>query len=292
LAATVIDGRAIAAEITTALAETVGEMRERHGITPCLGLVLVGEDPASQTYVRSKGRMAARLGLTSRDHLLPESTSEDELLAIVAALNGDPLVHGILVQLPLPAHIDQHRVLMAVDPAKDVDGFHPVNLGQLLADDVLLRPCTPAGCLELIRRSGTALKGKEAVVVGRSIIVGKPVALLMLREHATVTIAHSRTADLGAVCRRADILVVAAGRAGLVDGSMVKSGATVIDVGTNRTAEGTLVGDVEFGSAVEVAGAITPVPKGVGPMTIAMLMRNTVQAARVQNGLPPLNPLA
>jgi len=250
------------------------------GLTPGLAVILVGEDPASQVYVRNKERACAELGINSWKHHLPADTSQEDLVQLVKRINADPEVHGILVQLPLPAQIKTEAVLDAIDPAKDVDGFHPVNLGLLAAGRPGIIPCTPAGVIELVKESGVEIAGKECVIVGRSNIVGKPLAFLFLQEHGTVTICHSRTRNLEEVCRRADILVVAAGRAGLVHGGMIKPGAVVIDVGINRTAEGRLTGDVDFASAVQQAGAITPVPGGVGPMTIAMLMKNTVTAAR------------
>jgi methylenetetrahydrofolate dehydrogenase (NADP+)/methenyltetrahydrofolate cyclohydrolase len=252
------------------------------GVTPCIAVVLVGDDPASHTYVRSKLRTADTLGIASRDAVLPAATSEEELLDLIGRLNADPAVHGILVQLPLPSHVDTRRVLLAVDPRKDVDGFHPINVGTLVATgSTPLPPCTPAGCIALIERAGVDPAGREAVVVGRSNIVGKPVAMMLLARHATVTICHSRTRDLAAVCRRAEILVVAAGRARMIGADHVREGAVVIDVGTNRV-DGKLAGDVDFDAVAEKAAAITPVPGGVGPMTIAMLMSNTVRAAELQ----------
>ena len=276
--ATLISGKAIAAEMQEELALQAAALRER-GIHPCLAVVLAGDDPASHTYVRGKLRTAERLGILSRDHILPASVSQDELLRLVRDLNADAGVHGILVQLPLPPAVDSRAVLEAVDPRKDVDGFHPFNAGALVAGGTAMPPCTPAGIIELLRRAGVDLVGAEAVVVGRSNIVGKPVAALLLNQHATVTICHSRTRDLPAVCRRADVLVVAIGRAEMVTGDYIKEGAVVIDVGVNRV-DGRLVGDVEFASASEKASAITPVPGGVGPMTITMLMKNTLTAAR------------
>lgn len=277
MAAILIDGKAIAADIQEHLAAEAARRRGA-GVIPHLSVVLVGDDPASHTYVRSKVRTAARLGIDSRDYVLPASTPEAEAVALVRRLSEDPGVHGILVQSPLPAPLRFRTVLDALDPRKDVDGLHLYNMGALMAGGTAMPPCTPAGILELLRRSGTDLRGKEAVVVGRSDLVGKPVAFLLLHEHATVTLCHSRTRDLPAVCRRADVLVVAAGRAGMVTGECIKPGAVVIDVGINRV-EGRLVGDVDFESAAPVAGAITPVPGGVGPMTITMLMKNTLTAA-------------
>ena len=275
----ILDGKALAARIKEGLKKEVAQLTAE-GLTPGLAVILVGEDPASQVYVRNKERACAELGINSWKHHLPADTSQEDLVQLVKRINADPEVHGILVQLPLPAQINTHPQLDAIDPAKDVDGFHPVNLGLLAAGRPGIIPCTPAGVIELVKESGVEIAGKECVIVGRSNIVGKPLAFLFLQEHGTVTICHSRTRNLEEVCRRADILVVAAGRAGLVHGGMIKQGAVVIDVGINRTAEGRLTGDVDFASAVQQAGAITPVPGGVGPMTIAMLMKNTVTAAR------------
>ena len=251
-------------------------LEARYGRKPCLVVIIVGENPASQVYVRNKVKAAAYTGMESRLEELPASISEEALLSQIAQLNADPLVDGILVQLPLPKHIDEEKVIDAIAREKDVDGFHPGNVAGLWLGKDCIVPCTPAGIMRLIDSTGIELKGKNAVVVGRSNIVGKPVAKLLLDRHATVTIAHSRTADLGAVCRTADVLVVAVGKAGVVTGSMVKPGAVVIDVGMNRDAEGKLCGDVDFHSAQPVASWITPVPGGVGPMTIAMLMKNTI----------------
>ena len=251
-------------------------LEARYGRKPCLVVIIVGENPASQVYVRNKVKAAAYTGMESRLEELPASISEEALLSQIAQLNADPLVDGILVQLPLPKHINEEKVIDAIAREKDVDGFHPGNVAGLWLGKDCIVPCTPAGIMRLIDSTGIELKGKNAVVVGRSNIVGKPVAKLLLDRHATVTIAHSRTADLGAVCRTADVLVVAVGKAGVVTGSMVKPGAVVIDVGMNRDAEGKLCGDVDFPSAQPVASWITPVPGGVGPMTIAMLMKNTI----------------
>ena len=289
MSAKIISGNEIARQIREELHEQVARLAEE-GLVPGLATVLVGEDPASRLYVGMKNKAAAAAGIHSRQLTLAEETSEAELLALVAELNADPEIHGILVQLPLPKQIDESKVLLAVDPAKDVDGFHPVNVGRLATGDLdVLAPCTPRGVIEMLLRSGADPSGKHVVVVGRSNIVGKPMAFLLLRRaaggNATVTVAHSRTADLGALTRLADILVVAVGWAGLVTGEMIKPGAVVIDVGTNRVDDPTrergykVVGDVEFDSAKEVASAITPVPGGVGPMTIAMLLANTVEAA-------------
>jgi methylenetetrahydrofolate dehydrogenase (NADP+) / methenyltetrahydrofolate cyclohydrolase len=277
--ASVIDGKAIAARLRARFAAAVARLAEQ-GIIPGLAVVLVGDNPASQVYVRNKGRQTLEAGMRSYDHALPASSSQAEVLALVARLNADPDVDGILVQLPLPPHIDAQKVIEAIDPRKDVDGFHPVNAGKLMTGVPGLVPCTPLGCLMLIRSVRADIAGLDAVVVGRSNIVGKPVAQLLLGESCTVTIAHSRTRDLPAVCRRADILVAAAGVPRLVGRDAVKPGATVIDVGMHRTDEG-LCGDVDFDAVREVAGKITPVPGGVGPMTIAMLLRNTVTAAQL-----------
>jgi methylenetetrahydrofolate dehydrogenase (NADP+) / methenyltetrahydrofolate cyclohydrolase len=288
MAAAVIDGKAIAEGVRARVAAAVARLA-RQGVVPGLAVVLVGDNPASQVYVRNKGRQTLEAGMRSFDHALPSSASEAEVLALVARLNADPDVDGILVQLPLPPHIDPQKVIEAVDPAKDVDGFHPLNAGKLMTGAPGLVPCTPLGCLMLIRSVRTDLAGLDAVVVGRSNIVGKPVAQLLLAESCTVTTAHSRTRDLPAVCRRADILVAAVGRAGMIRGDWVKPGAIVIDVGINRVEDGggktRLVGDVAFDEAKEIACAITPVPGGVGPMTIACLLRNTVEAACRRRGL-------
>jgi methylenetetrahydrofolate dehydrogenase (NADP+) / methenyltetrahydrofolate cyclohydrolase len=278
MAAQIIDGKAIAAEIQAELAERAAGLRAG-GLQPALAVVLVGDDPASHTYVRSKLNTAQRLGIDSRDHFLPASTTQAELLDLVRRLNRDPGIHGILVQLPLPAHLDSREVLLALDPRKDVDGLHPYNAGALATGAPGMVPCTPAGVLELLRRTGVELAGREAVVVGRSNLVGKPAALLLLNENATVTLCHSRTRDLPAVCRRAEVLVVAAGRPRMVTGDYVREGAVVIDVGTNRV-DGKLVGDVDAETVRPRAAALSPVPGGVGPMTITMLMRNTLSAAR------------
>ena len=261
------------------------ELEARCGRKPCLCVIIVGENPASQVYVRNKVKAAACTGIESRLIELPADTAEETLLGHIRALNADPAVDGVLVQLPLPEQIDQEKVIDAIDPAKDVDGFHPSNVAGLWLGKDCTVPCTPAGILRLIDSTGVELKGLQAVVVGRSNIVGKPVAKLLLDRHATVTIAHSRTADLGTVTRQADVLVVAVGHAGLVTGDMVKPGAVVIDVGMNRNAEGRLCGDVDFASAEPVAAWITPVPGGVGPMTIAMLMQNTLRCYRLREGL-------
>lgn len=284
-----IDGKGFAAGLRAAVAREVEQLVREHGLTPGLAVVLVGEDPASQVYVRNKARQAREAGMGSFEHRLPAATPQAELLALVARLNADPAVHGILVQLPLPGPIDASAVIEAIDPAKDVDGFHPLNVGRLATGGRAMIPCTPLGCLLLLKDRLGDLAGLRALVLGRSTIVGKPMAALLLREDCTVTIAHSRTRDLAAECRRADILVAAAGRPGLVRGDWIKPGATVIDVGINRidTPGGgyRLVGDVDYAAAAQVAAAITPVPGGVGPMTIACLLRNTLTAARRLHGL-------
>ena len=291
MTAKIIDGKAFAANVRGRVAEQVAAMKAAHGITPGLAVVLVGEDPASQVYVRSKGKQTVEAGMNSFEHKLAADTPEAELLALIDSLNGDPAVNGILVQLPLPGHIDEEKVLAAVDPAKDVDGFHISNVGLLATGQKAMVPCTPLGCLMLLRDELGSLSGKNAVVIGRSNIVGKPMAQLLLRDSCTVTVAHSRTQDLPGVVRRADIVVAAVGRPEMVKGDWLKPGATVIDVGINRLppeeegGKGRLVGDVDFASAAEVAGAITPVPGGVGPMTIACLLANTLTATCRANGL-------
>jgi methylenetetrahydrofolate dehydrogenase (NADP+)/methenyltetrahydrofolate cyclohydrolase len=285
-----IDGKAAALALRERVAASVAEFRQSTGRAPGLATVLVGEDPASAVYVRAKGNATAEAGMAGFAHNLPASISEAELLDLVAALNADERVDGILVQLPLPQQIDSARVIAAIDPAKDVDGFHPINVGRLSAGLDALVPCTPLGCLYLLKAELGSLAGLEAVVIGRSNIVGKPMAALLIAESATVTVAHSKSRDLPGIVRRADIVVAAVGRPEMVRGGWIKPGATIIDVGINRApAEGgksRLVGDVAFDEAAEVAGAITPVPGGVGPMTIAMLMRNTLVAARRRAGLP------
>jgi methylenetetrahydrofolate dehydrogenase (NADP+)/methenyltetrahydrofolate cyclohydrolase len=290
MTARIIDGKSIAADLRAKVAGEVRRLSAQHGITPGLAVVLAGNNPASESYVGSKAKATVETGMRSFDHRLPATVSQDELLALVQRLNADPAVHGILVQLPLPPQIDAQIVLNAVDPAKDVDGFHPVNAGRLATGLPALTPCTPLGCILLAKTVHDSLSGLDAVVVGRSNIVGKPVAQLLLGENATVTVTHSKTRDLPAVCRRADLLVAAIGRPEMVRGDWIKPGATVIDVGINRVpADGgksRLVGDVAFSEAAKIAGAITPVPGGVGPMTIACLMVNTVRAACAIAGLP------
>jgi methylenetetrahydrofolate dehydrogenase (NADP+)/methenyltetrahydrofolate cyclohydrolase len=276
--ATIIDGRRVAAQVRERVAADAAALRERTGHVAGLVTVLVGEDPASQVYVRSKIKACEEAGMASFHELMPETSSQAEVLAMVERYNADDRVDGILVQSPLPAGLDFKQVLERIDPAKDVDGFHPLNVGRLVAGRPGLVACTPAGVMELLDSTGLELEGADAVVVGRSDIVGKPVALLLLHRSATVTVCHSRTRDLPAVTRRADVLIAAVGRPRMITADMVKPGATVIDVGVNRTPEG-LAGDVDFAAVEPVAGAITPVPGGVGPMTIAMLLRNTVIAA-------------
>ena len=288
MSATIIDGKAFAEKVRGQVAAHVARLKADHGITPGLAVVLVGEDPASQVYVRSKGKQTVEVGMASFEHKLPVDTAEADLVALVQRLNADPEVHGILVQLPLPAHLNSDLVINTIDPAKDVDGFHISNVGLLGTGQKAMVPCTPLGCLMLLRDHLGSLSGLTAVVVGRSNIVGKPMAQLLLGDSCTVTIAHSRTKDLPAVCRAADILVAAVGRPEMVTGDWVKPGATVIDVGINRIerdGKTKLVGDVDFASAAAVAGAITPVPGGVGPMTIACLLANTLTACCRANGL-------
>lgn len=284
LTATLIDGKAFAAGLRTRIGTAVAALKTQ-GITPGLAVVLVGEDPASEVYVRSKGRMTREVGMNSFEHRLPADTPQADLLALIDRLNADPAVNGILVQLPLPRHMDEAAVINAIDPAKDVDGFHILNVGRLATGQKAMVPCTPLGCLMLLRDQLGSLSGKNALVIGRSNIVGKPMAQLLLRDSATVTVAHSRTANLRDLCRQADIVVAAVGRARFVQGDWIKPGAVVIDVGINRTDDG-LVGDVDFVSASQFAGAITPVPGGVGPMTIACLLANTLTATARANGLP------
>ncbi|NLB07903.1 MAG: bifunctional 5,10-methylene-tetrahydrofolate dehydrogenase/5,10-methylene-tetrahydrofolate cyclohydrolase [Desulfobulbaceae bacterium] len=292
--AQIISGTETARAIRTELAAEVARLKQEHNLVPGLVTVLVGEDPASQSYVAAKNRTAHALGIHSEQVTLPADTAEAELLTRIDGYNQDPAIHGILVQLPLPRHINEAKVLFAIDPAKDVDGFHPVNVGKMLLGEPCFLPCTPHGILELLQRAGVQTDGAEVVVVGRSNIVGKPVANLMLQKraggNATVTVCHTRTRDMAAHTRRADILIVAAGRARMIGADLVKEGAVVIDVGVNRvgqTASGKAIleGDVDFQAVAEKASAITPVPGGVGPMTITMLMKNTVQAARQAAGL-------
>jgi len=285
----IIDGKAFAAELRARVATAVSSLESSHGLIPGLAVVLVGEDPASEVYVRNKGKQTVEVGMASFEHRLSDQTTEGELLVLIDQLNSDSTVHGILVQLPLPAQINTHAVINAIDPDKDVDGFHLINVGRLTTGESGLVPCTPLGCMMLLRAYAGDLSGQNAVIVGRSNIVGKPMASLLLAAHCTVTVAHSRTKDLTDVCRQADILIAAVGRAEMIQGDWIKPGATVIDVGINRidgeNGKKRLVGDVVFASASAVAGAITPVPGGVGPMTIACLLRNTVQAACAANGV-------
>ena len=279
MSARLIDGKAIAASVRARVKENIAEFIGRTGVRPGLTVVLVGEDPASAIYVRNKWKAASEAGLLSRQIDLPAETNERDLLDLVARLNADDTVHGILVQLPLPGQIDEKKVIEAIAPEKDVDGFHPMNAGRLFTGGTSFMPCTPYGILTMLDHEKVELKGKHAVVVGRSNIVGKPAAMLLLSRHATVTICHSRTVDLPSVVRSGDVVVAAVGRAEMIRGSWIKPGAVVIDVGMNRNAEGKLCGDVAFDEAKEVAGLITPVPGGVGPMTIAMLLQNTYEAA-------------
>ncbi|NLY95637.1 MAG: bifunctional methylenetetrahydrofolate dehydrogenase/methenyltetrahydrofolate cyclohydrolase FolD [Myxococcales bacterium] len=282
MAATIIDGKALAQKVREEVRVRAKAFEEAFGRKPGLHVILVGDDPASQVYVRNKERAAEKDGLAGLVHRLPADTSQETLLAKVRELNEDDAIDGILVQLPLPKHLDELAVVDAIAPEKDVDGLHPVNAGLLVAGRDGLRPCTPSGCMRILEEAGVDPSGKRAIVVGRSILVGKPIALMLLEKNATVTIAHSRTADLEARVREADIVVAAVGKPELVRGSWLKPGAVVIDVGINRLADGSLVGDVHYGEAVEVASVITPVPGGVGPMTIAHLLENTVKAAELR----------
>jgi methylenetetrahydrofolate dehydrogenase (NADP+)/methenyltetrahydrofolate cyclohydrolase len=291
MAAEIIDGKVFAEGLRGMVAQQTAQLKERHHLVPGLTVVIVGEDPASQIYVRNKGKIANEMGFLSDTITLSVDTNQEQLLNVIAGLNADPAVHGILVQLPVPKHIDEGAVIMAIDPNKDVDGLHPINAGRLSSGQNALVPCTPLGCsMMLADRFGEGgMKGKRAVMVGRSNLVGKPMAQLLLAEHCTVTIAHSRTEDLPAICREADILVAAVGRAEMLGGDCIKPGAVVIDVGMNRlelpNGKTRLCGDVNFDEAKEVAAAITPVPGGVGPMTIACLMVNTVTAACWAGGI-------
>lgn len=280
--AKIIDGKEISVQIKEEAAKEVAELKEQ-GILPCLAVILVGNHPASRVYVNNKKKACEFCGIASVSYELEEAISEDELLEVIAKLNNDKTVHGILVQLPLPKQIDEKKVILAIAPEKDVDCFHPQNVGALHTGGVGFLPCTPAGIIELIERSGTEIAGKECVVIGRSNIVGKPVAMLLLQKNGTVTICHSKTKQLAEVCKRADIIVVATGKRNTLTASMVKEGAVVIDVGMNRDENGKLCGDVDYPEVRKVAKAITPVPGGVGPMTIAMLMKNCVSAAKNQS---------
>lgn len=285
--AVIIDGKQISASVKDEVKKEVEQLNQQ-GICPCLAVVIVGDDPASRVYVNNKKKACAYTGMESREYALSGETSEEELLKLVEELNRDNSVNGILVQLPLPKQIDETKILHAISPAKDVDAFHPVNVGKIMVGDYDFLPCTPAGCMELIRSTGVSVEGKSCVVVGRSNIVGKPMAMLLLHANGTVTICHSKTRNLAEICRQADILVAAVGKAKMITGDMIKEGAVVIDVGMNRLPNGKLCGDVDFESAKEKAGFITPVPGGVGPMTIATLMKNTLTAAKVQHGLKEL----
>jgi methylenetetrahydrofolate dehydrogenase (NADP+)/methenyltetrahydrofolate cyclohydrolase len=291
MGAHIIDGKTIAADLRGQVADAVHRLARDRGLIPGLAVVLVGEHPASQSYVSSKIKMTAGSGMRTFDHRLPQTTSEEELLRLIGRLNSDPAVHGILVQLPLPAQINAQKVIAAIDPDKDIDGFHPMNAGRLATGLPALAPCTPLGCVRLAKTVQASLAGAEAVVIGRSNIVGKPLALLLLAENATVTLAHSRTRELAALCRRADLVFAAVGKPEIVRRDWIRPGATVIDVGINRVnganGKSRIVGDVAFAEVCEVAGAITPVPGGVGPMTIACLLANTVRAACAQADLPP-----
>ena len=278
----ILSGKEVAAKVLAGVKSAVADLRERTGAQPALAVILVGEDPASQIYVRNKKRAADDVGITSRDYLFPQGCSQAELLETIAGINRDPSIHGVLLQLPLPKGMDEDGAVAAIAPEKDADGLHPTNLGRLLAGKPGAIPCTPAGCVEILDHYGIPIEGAEAVVVGRSRLVGKPLAQLLLARHATVTMCHTRTRDLAGHCRRADILCVAAGKAGVITGDMVREGVVVIDVGVNRLPTGKVTGDVQFDSVSARARAITPVPGGVGPMTVAMLMRNTARAARRQ----------
>ncbi len=282
MSAKIIDGKAVSAEVKAAVAAETAQLKEK-GIVPGLAVIIVGDDPASRVYVNNKKKACAAVGFHSEEYALPAQTTENELLHLVRELNENPHINGILVQLPLPAQIDEHKVIAAIAPEKDVDAFHAVNVGKIMIGDYDFLPCTPSGCMDLIHSTGVEIAGKNCVVVGRSNIVGKPMAMLLLHESGTITICHSKTKNLKEICQNADILVVAIGKAKFITGDMIKKGAVVIDVGMDRDENGKLCGDVDFDSAKEVAGYITPVPGGVGPMTIATLMRNTLTAAKVQN---------
>lgn len=282
MSAKIIDGKSVSAEVKAAVAAETAQLKEK-GIVPGLAVIIVGDDPASRVYVNNKKKACAAVGFHSEEYALPAQTTENELLHLVRELNENPHINGILVQLPLPAQIDEHKVIAAIAPEKDVDAFHAVNVGKIMIGDYDFLPCTPSGCMDLIHSTGVEIAGKNCVVVGRSNIVGKPMAMLLLHESGTITICHSKTKNLKEICQNADILVVAIGKAKFITGDMIKKGAVVIDVGMDRDENGKLCGDVDFDSAKEVAGYITPVPGGVGPMTIATLMRNTLTAAKVQN---------
>ena len=280
----IIDGKAISAAVRGEIKENTQALIAKTEVTPGLAVIIVGEDPASQVYVRNKRRACEEVGFYSEAYELPAETTQAELETLLDKLNADPRIHGILVQLPLPSHLDENAVLLRIDPKKDVDAFHPYNVGRIMIGDYAFLPCTPAGVMELLRRTGIDCAGKSCVVVGRSNIVGKPQAMLLLQANGTVTVCHSRTKDLAAITREADILVVAIGRADFITGDMVKEGAVVIDVGMNRRPDGKLTGDVDFATVAPKASHITPVPGGVGPMTITMLMQNTLTAARIAAG--------
>lgn len=282
--AAIIDGKAISAELREEIKQRTAQLVEQKGITPGLAVVLVGDDPASKVYVRNKQRACEQVGFYSEQVILPADTDMATLRSVIQRLNDDPRIHGILVQLPLPDGLDEGEVIMMIDPLKDVDAFHPINVGRIVSGGYRFAPCTPAGIMQLLRRSGVEIAGRECVVVGRSNIVGKPMALLLLEANGTVTVCHSKTTALAQVCRRADILVCAVGRQGFITADMVKPGAAVIDVGINRLPDGRLVGDVDFSGVEKVAGFITPVPGGVGPMTITMLLENTLRAAEAGRG--------
>ena len=279
----IIDGKKVSAQVKQEVKNETELLKKEHSITPGLAVVIVGDDPASRVYVNNKKKACAAVGFHSEEYALPAQTTENELLHLVRELNENPHINGILVQLPLPAQIDEHKVIAAIAPEKDVDAFHAVNVGKIMIGDYDFLPCTPSGCMDLIHSTGVEIAGKNCVVVGRSNIVGKPMAMLLLHESGTITICHSKTNNLKEICQNADILVVAIGKAKFITGDMIKKGAVVIDVGMDRDENGKLCGDVDFDSAKEVAGYITPVPGGVGPMTIATLMRNTLTAAKVQN---------
>ena len=282
--AKIIDGKALAQSIKENIAREVAALKE-NGVTPGLAVILVGDDPASKVYVNNKKKACAQVGIYSEEYLLPADTDEKTLLDLIAKLNADKNISGVLLQAPIPPHLDYRKISETISPAKDVDAFHPYNVGKIMIGDFDFVPCTPAGVIELIKSTGTEIAGKNCVVIGRSNIVGKPQAMLLLKENGTVTVCHSKTKDIAAFTRGADILVVAVGRAGFVNGDMIKPGAVVIDVGMNRNTEGKLCGDVDFASAEPVASYITPVPGGVGPMTVTMLLKNTVKAAGLANGI-------
>ena len=280
--AKIIDGKALAQNIKENIAREVAALKEK-GVTPGLAVILVGDDPASKVYVNNKKKACAQVGIYSEEYLLPSDTDEKTLLDLIAKLNADKNISGVLLQAPIPPHLDYRKISETISPDKDVDAFHPYNVGKIMIGDFDFVPCTPAGVIELIKSTGTEIAGKNCVVIGRSNIVGKPQAMLLLKENGTVTVCHSKTKDIASFTRNADILVVAVGKAGFVNGDMIKPGAVVIDVGMNRNAEGKLCGDVDFASAEPVAAYITPVPGGVGPMTVTMLLKNTVKAAKIAN---------